>query len=36
MAELKAAGKYRQEGKQYVVQDGDILYFQIGQSGKKK
>jgi len=36
MAEVKAAGKYRQEGKSYVVQDGDIINFQIGTSGGKK
>jgi obg-like ATPase 1 len=30
MTAVKAAGKYRIEGKSYVVQDGDIIYFQIG------
>ncbi|KAH6562070.1 hypothetical protein BASA50_004196 [Batrachochytrium salamandrivorans] len=30
MAAIKAAGKYRVEGKTYIVQDGDIIYFQIG------
>jgi len=25
MAEAKAKGKYRLEGKEYIVQDGDIL-----------
>jgi obg-like ATPase 1 len=30
MAPIKAAGKYRIEGKTYIVQDGDILHFQIG------
>lgn len=30
MAEVKAAGKYRQEGKSYVVADGDIIHFQVG------
>ena len=25
MAKVKEAGKYRQEGKQYVMQDGDIV-----------
>jgi ribosome-binding ATPase YchF (GTP1/OBG family) len=29
MAPIKAAGKYRQEGKTYVVQDGDIIHFQV-------
>jgi len=28
-AEVKAAGKYRQEGKTYVMQDGDIVHFQF-------
>ena len=26
-AEVKAAGKYRQEGKTYVMQDGDVVHF---------
>ena len=26
-AALKAAGKLRAEGKEYVVQDGDIMHF---------
>lgn len=30
-AECKANGKIRQEGKQYVVTDGDILHFQVGR-----
>lgn len=36
----KAAGKYRQEGKQYTVLDGDIIFFKFnagaGLSAKKK
>ena len=28
-AGIKAAGKYRQEGKEYVVQDGDVLFFKF-------
>jgi obg-like ATPase 1 len=28
-AAVKAAGKYRQEGKNYVVQDGDIIFFKF-------
>ncbi|ORY38658.1 hypothetical protein BCR33DRAFT_700488 [Rhizoclosmatium globosum] len=36
MANVKAAGKYRVEGKTYVVKDGDIIYFQIGTAGGKK
>ncbi len=27
--EIKAAGKYRQEGKDYVVQDGDCIFFKF-------
>lgn len=26
-SEVKAAGKYRQEGKNYVVEDGDVIHF---------
>jgi hypothetical protein len=33
MAEVKSAGKYRQEGKTYVVVDGDIIHFQVGGVG---
>eukprot|EP01135_Chromosphaera_perkinsii_P006361 Nk52_evm90s485 gene=Nk52_evmTU90s485 len=36
MAEVKAAGKYRLEGKKYVVQDGDIILFQFNVTTKKK
>merc|ERR1719410_2975371 len=38
MAKVKEAGKYRQEGKQYVMQDGDIVLFQfnVSNSSKKK
>ncbi|GAQ86894.1 GTP-binding protein [Klebsormidium nitens] len=34
---VKAAGKYRQEGKTYVIQDGDIIFFKfnVTSSGKK-
>ena len=32
MAPIKAAGKYKQEGKTYVVQDGDIIHFQFSKS----
>lgn len=38
-AAVKAAGKYRQQGKQYVVEDGDIILFKFnagaGLGGKK-
>lgn len=30
-AEVKAAGKYRQEGKTYEVQDGDVIFFKFGK-----
>ena len=35
---VKAAGKYRTEGKEYVVQDGDVIFFKFNVSdpGKKK
>ncbi len=36
MAPIKAAGKYRQEGKSYVVQDGDICHWQFNVAPKKK
>lgn len=37
-AAVKAAGKYRQQGKGYVVQDGDIIFFKFnaGAGLKKK
>lgn len=31
---VKAAGKYRQEGKNYTVADGDIIYFKAGRVQK--
>ena len=36
MAEVKAADKYRQEGKTYVVKDGDIIHFQFNVTAQKK
>lgn len=37
MAKIKEAGKYRQEGKQYVMQEGDIVVFMHNTTtGKKK
>jgi len=37
---VKAAGKYRQQGRNYVVEDGDVILFKFnagaGLSGKKK
>jgi obg-like ATPase 1 len=39
-AAVKAAGKYRQQGKAYVVEDGDIILFKFnagaGLGGGKK
>mmetsp|Transcript_40677 Transcript_40677/g.105167 ORF Transcript_40677/g.105167 Transcript_40677/m.105167 type:complete len:392 (+) Transcript_40677:149-1324(+) len=34
---VKAAGKYRQKGKEYVVQDGDVIFFKfnVTATGKK-
>eukprot|EP00529_Nitzschia_sp_RCC80_P020194 CAMPEP_0113488968 /NCGR_PEP_ID=MMETSP0014_2-20120614/26290_1 /TAXON_ID=2857 /ORGANISM="Nitzschia sp." /LENGTH=427 /DNA_ID=CAMNT_0000382697 /DNA_START=51 /DNA_END=1334 /DNA_ORIENTATION=- /assembly_acc=CAM_ASM_000159 len=36
MAKVKEAGKYRQEGKQYVMQDGDIVVFMHNTTAAKK
>jgi obg-like ATPase 1 len=36
MAPIKAAGKYRQEGRNYVVQDGDIIHFMFNVTNKGK
>ena len=39
MAEVKAKGKVRQQGKDYIMQDGDIVHFHFNVSdkgGKKK
>jgi len=33
---MKAAGRYRQEGKSYVVQDGDVIFFKFNPTGGKK
>lgn len=37
-AAIKAAGKLRQEGRNYEVQDGDVIFFKfnVGSEGKKK
>lgn len=37
-AAVKAEGKYLQKGKDYTVEDGDIIYFKFntGGGGKKK
>jgi obg-like ATPase 1 len=36
MGPIKAAGKYRQEGKTYVVKDGDIIHFMFNVTASKK
>ena len=36
MAKVKEAGKYKQEGKTYEMQDGDIVVFMHNVSGAKK
>jgi len=33
---MKAAGRYRQEGKTYEVQDGDVIFFKFNPTGGKK
>ena len=37
---LQAAGKYKQKGRDYIVEDGDIIHFKFnagaGLTGKKK
>jgi len=35
-AAVRAAGKYKQEGKNYEVKDGDILFFKANTTGMKK
>jgi obg-like ATPase 1 len=35
-AEVKAKGKYRQEGKEYIVQDGDVIFFKFNVTAAKK
>merc|ERR1712099_213496 len=30
-AAVKAAGKYRQEGKMYEVKDGDVIFYKFGK-----
>ena len=34
-AAIKAAGRLRLEGKEYVMRDGDVVHFQAGLAGKK-
>lgn len=35
-AAVKAAGKYHQRGRNYVVEDGDIIFFKFNTGGLKK
>ena len=35
-SKVKEAGKYRKMGKEYVVEDGDIIFFKFNVSKKKK
>ena len=35
-AAVKAEGKYLQKGKEYLVEDGDIIYFKFNLGGGKK
>jgi ribosome-binding ATPase len=34
-AAIKAAGKLRLEGKEYIVRDGDVVHFQAGLAGRR-
>jgi len=33
---VKEAGRYRQEGKNYVVEDGDVIFFKFNVTTAKK
>jgi obg-like ATPase 1 len=35
-AAVKDAGKYRQEGKNYIVKEGDIIFFKFNVTTEKK
>ena len=35
-AECKGAGQYRQQGKDYLVNDGDIIFFKFNVTATKK
>jgi ribosome-binding ATPase YchF (GTP1/OBG family) len=35
MAAVKAGGKARLEGKDYVMQDGDVVEFRSGSASKR-
>jgi len=35
-AEVKAKGRYRQEGKNYTVADGDVIFFKFNVTSAPK
>ena len=35
-ANVKASGKYKQKGKEYVVLDGDIIFFKFNVTAQPK
>ena len=35
-AEMKKVGRYRQEGKNYEVQDGDVIFFKFNVTAPAK
>jgi obg-like ATPase 1 len=34
--EVKGAGLYKQQGKEYVVNDGDVIFFRFNVTTQKK
>jgi obg-like ATPase 1 len=36
VSKVKEEGKYRQWGKEYVVEDGDIIFFKFNVTAVKK
>jgi obg-like ATPase 1 len=35
-AAVKAAGKYMQKGRDYIVEDGDIIFFKFNVTASKR
>lgn len=33
---VKSAGKYLQKGKDYIVEDGDVIFFKFNVTAQKK
>ena len=33
---VKASGKYHQKGKEYIVEDGDVIFFKFNVTKPKK